>query len=399
MANPPQPVLQYGSAVLDRCHHISYLPLEVGYRIPERQLRDAFALVRSNSQVGEYRTAATIRGLRQNNAPADTIAYHESSFNSQRQVSVFEGDPLTQVLDLTLLPDGVFVYSAAGGDELVQRVAKAVVGEIDRADCDDGARDSPEEQQHWELLRKCRDVMTRLQGAYDETNALWAVRTPHLVRVHDLKITEPRLAFKLEPIPMRGLSDCEPMAINWFWDDFVYDCKMGFWRHGPRHMKPFWFGEMAEFAMQFCESAPLGPTGLLSVKDIERGMQELDAAALAPYCQGVMELLWETTLVGWVRDQCVDQFPCISGSVRLAELGPRMRQALARRAKEEYDDDDGNEEDVVRSPDAEQFMRGWWLRAPDGAVVDVFGDPKVDFHERTIEWWYSRRIAPGQTPS
>jgi hypothetical protein len=351
-----------------------------------RRLRKVFPLVHVNFHVGGYRVGQRIRRFRTLNAPDVVLQLEERAQKEALQVSVFDGEPLVEVLDLTVRRGSIQAYHRPGADDLVRRVATALVYEVEEADgSEDDERDSLEEKRHRARVRKTRDTMTALRDRFEGAEGLF-VSGSHVsrVRVHDLQLTEPHFAASVDLLPTRGLwNDMRSFRLTWWWDEF--SCGPEVWARGPIIVETFQFGDHVEAVVRYGES--LADPEYTSERRREVGKVALAhrRAVLEPYCQADLELFWKGTRIGVVTGHSLDAFPQVRGRLEVADLSSELRAALEWWAR------DADLDEVAEQPFPDEWVEDWWLRAADGTRLEASWMPTVNFGEQTIEWFYSHR--------
>jgi hypothetical protein len=378
------------SLIKSRLYDESLSPYEVF-----RRLGKIFPLVHVHHFLGRYRVGQRIRLFRKLGVP-EVIVQHEQSIREQTlQVTVFDREPLTQVLDLTVYPRSIRAYHEAGTEHFVHRVSAALgYDDVFEEDEDSGfdERESPEEKRYWAKLRKCRDTMTALRDTFEGAEALFTTGSnTYRVRVHDLKVTEPRFYAAVEPLPTRGLPNFpRPYHPCWWWDEF--DCGPHFWVRGPVICEIFKFGEGVPVAVRYGESLANPEPSRNNRLEIARAIQAHEQAALTPYLQGSLDLFWNKTWIGLVSEHQSDDFPRMSARVQLAaDLSTELREMLTRWSAQEEEKSLGEEGEEGEQLCKDELYEGWWLRAPDGTILELNSVPTVDLRKQTIEWWYCRR--------
>jgi hypothetical protein len=358
-----------------------------------RRLRKAFPLVHVNYHLGGYRNGQRICRLRKAGAPEVVLQSEEQRRQEALQVSVFDGERLTQVLDLTVHHGWVRAYHTAGAEDFVRRAAVALGYEVeeDKRGGDD-ERESREERRHWARVRKCRDTMAALRGAFEGAEALYVHGSNvSRVRVHTLEISEPRFSPGVQPLPTRGLQDLRgPFRLTWWWDEFT--CGPEFWARGPMIVETFHFGEAVEVAVRYCESLADPEFSPNRRQEIAWAVRNHQKEALAPYLKGSLDLFWNKTRIGLVSEHRLDDFPQVHSKLLETDLSTELRKALEWWAQEVGESLD-KERERVEQPFTDELLAGWWLQASDGSILEISYMPVVDFREQTIEWDYSRRTS------
>jgi len=211
------------------------------------------------------------------------------------------------------------------------------------------------------------------------------------VRVHELEMTEPQFAARVQLLPTPGLwNELGMQGIRWWWDEF--DCGPEFWARGPVIVETFYFGEVVEAVLRYCESL-IDPQYTPERRhEIDRAMCEYRQATLEPHLHGNLELFWNDTSAGSVSDHRLESFPSIHGRLEVTELNGELREAL-RWYAQQVEKPLHERDDEVGEPFADELFEGWWLRAPDGTRLEVYSMPIVNFQEQTLEWCYSRRFS------
>ena len=114
-----------------------------------RRLEGIFPWVHVNPLVGRYRVNHLIGRLKQALAPEVIVRAQERFRDETVQLTVYEGDPLTEVLDLTVGPYRLVAYYPVGVEEPLHRAAAALDCEVTEDPIEEGdfdERGSPEEQ-------------------------------------------------------------------------------------------------------------------------------------------------------------------------------------------------------------------------------------------------------------
>jgi hypothetical protein len=356
------------------------------------RLRKAFPLVHINYHLGGYRVGQRIRRLRKAKAPDVVLQQEERRRKEALQVSVFDGEPLTQVLDLTVHRGWVRAYHGDGGWGSLRRAATALGYDIetDHPPSED-QRASPEEKRHWARVRKTRDTMASLRTTLEGARALF-VSGAHvsLVRVHSFHMTEPQFSASVEPLPNRGLHSLRgPFRLTWWWDEF--SCGPAFWARGPIIVETFHFGERVEAAVRYCESLADTEVVPKSRQEIFHAVRQEQKETVTAYLQGTLELFWNNTRIGLVSEHCLDDFPTVRGKVEVGDLSSDLHEALVWWAKEtEKSLEEEDEDEEAEQPFADELLSGWWLRATEGTSVEISSMPIVNLQKQTVRWWYSR---------
>jgi hypothetical protein len=372
-----------------------------------RRLRSAFPLLRVNDDLGGWRVGRRLRKLREMNAPDVILRFEERRQKTAVQASAFDEPNETEVLDLTLHEGWARAYHREGAEGHLRRAAEALgyqVAETEHTGIDD-LRDTPEERRYWARVRETREAVAKRRSSFEGATALFQEgSTFALLKVQRLALTEARFSADVEPIPSRGFRGMPSLTrITWWWDEF--SCGPDWWTRGPGIVQKILFGETAAAAVRYCESLPDSDAGVKSRREVARGIREQWKAAAGPYICGPLELFWMGASVGVVTEHRLDDFPMVRG--KFAAVDPAVAAAKAftwwmaradtapvRAAQDEGNADSGEPEDddaLQASEFPDELFSGWWLRAPDGARLDVGLIPRVDLRAGNINWNYSRR--------
>ncbi len=231
-----------------------------------RRLEGIFPWVHVNPLVGRYRVNHLIGRLKQFQAPEVIVRAGGDSATRTVQLAIYEGDPLTEVLDLTVGPYRLVAYHPDGLEEPLHRAAAALDCEITEDPIEEGdfdERGSPEETRLRTGMNETRRAVAEYRDRFEGAEALYVSDSlVSRMRVRHLQLTEPYFAADLELLPTPGLvNERMPTRIVWPWDQF--HCCPEHWISGPYAMEILHFRQrVSSCTVRYCESlcdAPYTP--------------------------------------------------------------------------------------------------------------------------------------------
>lgn len=222
-----------------------------------RRLEEVFPWVHVNPLIGWHRVNHLLERLRRLRAPEVIVRAHEEFRERAVQVTVYDGDPPAEVLDLTVRPFGVYAYHPEGVEGPLRRAAEAIGYEVTENPIEEGEfdeRESPEELGLRARMAETRRAVAVFRDRFEGAEAIYVSESlVSRMRVSRLRITDPYFAADLELLPTPGLvNERMPRRIVWPWDQFR--CGPDHWISGPYVVTILHFGDYVAQAVRFCES-------------------------------------------------------------------------------------------------------------------------------------------------